>query len=632
MDKNTITGLLLIIVILVGFSLLNKPSEKQLAAQKEQQRIDSIANADQVQARTLQLTDSLAGAANSKTQASVNQDSLSQLKYGTFAALTKGTVTSDSIENKVIKLTFTSKGGRIASVRLKEFDNKDSLPLILFKEKESAFNFSFFTADSRLINTSDLVFNRVESTDPLQFIYRLTISESASLDFIYTLKKDDYMVDLKIKGNNLQSVLPANTNSLDFNWSVKVLQQEQGRTFEERYSQLDYKFIGDSKENLSAAKADKKTVDTKVHWVSFKDQFFTSIAICDKGFTTNELSSKPEEKTSPYLKTYAQKSAIDFDMRGNQTANLKFYFGPIKYALLQHYDKGIPSDQKMGLEKIIPLGGKLFRWVNTLIVLPLFNLFGKFISNYGVIILLLTLVIKIVIFPFTWKSSISTAKMRVLQPQIAEINARFPGQENASARSQATMDFYKRVGVSPMGGCLPMLFQMPILFAMFSFFPSSIELRHQSFLWAHDLSTYDVLFQWSGNIPLVTKYFGNHLSLFCLLMTITNLIYTYLNNQTQASTQQMPGMKAMSYMMPVMFLFMFNQYSAGLSLYFFVSTLITILQTYAFRWFTDEDKLLAQLNENKKKPVKKSGFAARLEQMQKDQQKMLKVQQTKKRK
>jgi len=631
MDKNTITGLLLIIVILVGFSLLNKPSEKQLAAQKEQQRIDSIANADQVQARTLQLTDSLAGAANSKTQASVNQDSLSQLKYGTFAALTKGTVSSDSIENKVMKLTFTSKGGRIASVRLKEFDNKDSLPLILFKEKESAFNFSFFTADSRLINTSDLVFNRVESTDPLQFIYRLTISESASLDFIYTLKKDDYMVDLKIKGNNLQSVLPANTNSLDFNWSVKVLQQEQGRTFEERYSQLDYKFIGDSKENLSAAKADKKTVDTKVHWVSFKDQFFTSIAICDKGFTTNELSSKPEEKTSPYLKTYTQKSAIDFDMRGDQTANLKFYFGPIKYDLLAHYDKGVPSDQKMELEKIVPLGGKLFRWVNTLIVLPLFNLFGKFISNYGIIILLLTLVIKIVVFPFTWKSSISTAKMRVLQPQIAEINAKYPGQENASTRSQATMEFYKRVGVSPMGGCLPMLFQMPVLIAMFSFFPSSIELRHQSFLWAHDLSTYDVLFQWTGNIPLITKYFGNHLSLFCLLMTVTNLVYTYLNNQTQASTTQMPGMKAMSYMMPVMFLFMFNQYSAGLSLYFFVSTLITILQTYAFRWFTDEDKLLAQLNENKKKPVKKSGFAARLEQMQKDQQKALKNQPNKKR-
>jgi len=632
MDKNTITGLLLIIVILVGFSLLNKPSEKELAARKEQQRIESIAIAEQAQAKALQLTDSLAGAANPKALAPVNQDSLSQLKYGTFAALTKGEVTTDSIGNDVMQLTFTSKGGRIASVRLKDFENKDSLPLMLFKENESAFNFSFFTADSRLINTSDLVFNRVESNNPLQFIYRLTISESASMDFIYTLKKDDYMMSFRIKGNNLQSALPANTNTLDFNWSVKTLQQEQGRTFEERYSQLDYKFIGDSKENLSAAKADTKTVDTKVHWVSFKDQFFTCIVICDKGFTANDLSSKPEEKTSPYLKSFSQKSAIDFDMRGNQTADLKFYFGPIKYDFLAHYDKGVPSEQKMGLEKIIPLGGKLFRWVNTLLILPMFNFFGRFISNYGVIILLLTLIIKLITLPFTWKSSISTAKMRVLQPQIAEINAKFLGQENASARSQATMDFYKRVGVSPMGGCLPMLFQMPILFAMFSFFPSSIELRHQSFLWAHDLSTYDVLFQWSGNIPLVTKYFGNHVSLFCLLMTITNLIYTYINNQTQASTTQMPGMKAMSYMMPVMFLFMFNQYSAGLSLYFFVSTLITILQTYAFRWFTDEEKLLAQLNENKKKPVKKSGFAARLEQMQKDQEKMLKENQNKKRK
>lgn len=632
MDKNTITGLLLIILILVGFSWLNKPSEKELAARKEQQRIDSIAAVEQQRAKTLEVNDSLAGASTANKAVAVNQDSLNTMKYGAFASLTKGEEKSDTIGNELMELTFNSKGGRIASVRLKEFENKDSLPLMLFKANESTLNFAFFTAENRLINTSDLVFNRVPGNNPLQMIYRLTISETASLDFIYTLKKNDYMVDFQIKGNNLQTVLPANTNTLDFNWSVKALQQEQGRTFEERYSQLDYKFLGDSKENLSAAKADKKTVDTKVHWVSFKDQFFTSIVICDKGFSTNELSSKPEDPTSPYLKSYSQKSAIDFDMRGKQQADLRFYFGPIKYATLASYDKGVPSDKKMDLEKIIPLGGSLFRWVNTLIILPLFNLFGQFINNYGIIILLLTLLIKIIILPFTWKSSISTAKMRVLQPQIAEINAKFPGQENAAARSQATMDFYKRVGVSPMGGCLPMLFQMPILFAMFSFFPSSIELRHQSFLWAHDLSTYDVLFQWSGNIPLVTKYFGNHVSLFCLLMTVTNLVYTYINNQTQVSTAQMPGMKTMSYLMPVMFLFMFNQYSAGLSLYFFVSTLITIFQTYAFRWFTDDEKLLAQLNENKKKPVKKSGFAARLEQMQKDQQKMLKEQQNKKRK
>lgn len=626
MDKNTLTGLLLIIVILVGFSFLNKPSKKELAARQEQQRIDSITISKQIENRALQLSDSLSNTSAAQNQIPVNQDSLSQLKYGAFAALTKGEATSDKIENDLMELTLSSKGGRIASVRLKEFENKDSLPLILFHENESAFNFSFFTADNRLINTSDLLFNKVESNNPLQFIYRLTISESSSLDFIYTLKRDDYMMDFQIKGNNLQTILPANTNSLDFNWAIRIPQQEQGRTFEERNSQLDYKFLQDDIENLSAAKEDSKSVDTKVHWVSFKDQFFTSIVICDKGFTTNELKSKVEDASSPYLKSYTQKSAIEFDLRGSQTADLKFYFGPIKYATLARYDKGVPAEKKMDLEKIIPLGGSLFRWVNTLIILPLFNFFGSFITNYGVIILLLTLVIKIIIFPFTWKSSVSTAKMRVLQPQILEINARFPGSEKAAERSQATMAFYKQVGVSPMGGCLPMLFQMPILFAMFSFFPSSIELRHQSFLWAHDLSTYDVLVQWSGNIPLVTKYFGNHVSLFCLLMTITNLVYTHINLQTQPSTTQMPGMKTMSYMMPVMFLFMFNQYSAGLSLYFFVSTLITIFQTYAFRWFTDEEKLLAQLNENKKKPIKKSGFAARLEQMQKDQQKMLKEQ------
>lgn len=630
MDKNTITGLILIILVLVGFSFLNKPSEKEIAARKEQQRVtDSIAVAESRQAKAAAIADSIA---NSNDKPSVNTDSLTKVQYGAFAELTKGEKKLETFSNDVMELTMSSKGGRIASVRLKNFENKDTLPLILFKENESAFNFSFFSIDNRLINTSELYFKKIESADPYTFLYRLQISDSSSLDFIYKLKKDDYMLSMQVKGNNLQNVLPANTNRLDFNWSVKVPQQEQGRSFEERYSQLDYKFLGDDKENLSASKAEKKSEDTKVHWVSFKDQFFSSIAICDKGFESNELSTTPEPKESPYIKSYSQKSSLDFNLRNGQSVDLKFFFGPIKYALLQKYDKGVPSDKEMDLDKIVPLGGSLFRWVNTGIILPLFNFFGKFVSNYGIIILLLTLVIKIIIFPFTLKSYQSTAKMRVLQPQIQEINAKFPGNERAAERSQATMALYKQVGVSPMGGCLPMLLQMPVLLAMFAFFPSSLELRHQSFLWAHDLSTYDVLFSWSGNIPLVTKYFGNHVSLFCLLMTITNLIYTHINLKTQGTTNQMPGMKTMSYLMPVMFLFIFNQYSAGLSLYFFVSTLITIFQTYAFRWTTNEEKLLAQLNENKKKPVKKSGFAARLEQMQKDQQRLMKEQQNKKRK
>jgi YidC/Oxa1 family membrane protein insertase len=634
MDKNTLTGFLLILLILVGFSYLNKPSKEKLAAQQEQQRLsDSVAVAENQRL----LADSLSAIQNAlkdTTKTAANSDSAATMSFGSFAPLTVGENTYSTIENEVMELKMASKGGRIASVRLKHFENKDSLPLILFNEAESSFGFSFFSIDSRLINTKDLYFTQVPTKNPLQFIYRLKISDTSWMDFIYTLRKGDYMLDFKVKGNNLQTALPANTNAIDFSWAIRSRQQEQGRTFEERYSELDYKFLTDDVEKLSAAKTVQKTEDSKIRWVSFKDQFFTSIVVCDNGFSSNQLSSKVEDQTSEYIKDYSMTSKMEFDLRGDQSAKLKFFFGPIKYSMLKSYDKGVASDQQLDLDKIVPLGSKLWRWVNTGIIIPLFNFFGKFITNYGIIILLLTLVIKLIIFPFTYKSYISTAKMKVLQPQIQEINARLAGQEKAAERSQATMDLYKRVGVSPMGGCLPMLFQMPVLFAMFAFFPSSIELRHQSFLWAHDLSTYDVLFQWSGNIPLVTKYFGNHVSLFCLLMTVTNLIYTHINMQTQATTNQMPGMKTMSYLFPVMFLFMFNQYAAGLSLYFFVSTLITILQTYAFRWFTNEDKMLAQLNANaaKKKNVKKSGFQARLEQAQKEQQRKLKEQQNAKRK
>ncbi len=625
MDKNTVTGLILIVLILVGFSVFNKPSKEQLAAKQQQEVFDSIETAKTVATKDTALQQTAAAV-------TTNTDSTRQAELGSFAQFTQGTAQVDTLENDKMVLTFSSKGGKLISVRLKEFEDKDFKPLTLFNEDESSFNFSFFSAESRLIHTSDLMFTKVKSQNPDQMVYRLAISDSAYLDFIYTLKEGAYMVDLDLKGNGLQTVLPANTNSIDFNWSVKMRQQEKGRSFEERYSQLDYKYPGGDLENLSASKEARENVDMKLHWVSFKDQFFTSIAICEKGFTANELTSIPESTTSNYIKKYTQKSALAFDLRGDQQASLKFFFGPIKYALLKSYNKDVPSEQKPDFQKIVPLGGSLFRWVNTGIILPLFWLFGKFISNYGIIILLLTVVIKIIISPFTWKSNKSSAQMRVLQPQIQEINAKYPGTEKAAERSQATMELYKRVGVSPMGGCLPMLLQMPVLFAMFSFFPSSIELRHESFLWATDLSTYDVLFQWSGNIPLVTKYFGNHVSLFCLLMTITNLLYTYLNMKNQPSNNAMPGMKTMSYLMPVMFLFIFNQYSAGLSLYFFVSTLISILQTYAFRWFTNDEKLLADLNNNKKKPVKKSGFQARLEQMQKEQQRMLKEKQNNNRK
>lgn len=621
MDKNTITGFVLIFLIIVGFSYLNKPDKEAKKAAIEQQRVqDSIAFVEASRQAAIMADSTVA-------QASVEKDTTSRsVTYGMFAPLTSGDTSYITLENEVIKLKLSSLGARVVSAEMKQFVAGDSSALILFDEEASRFNFSFFSLDSRLINTADMHFTPLPSSNPMQQTYRLALNSTTWLDFVYTLNKNDYRFNFEMKGNNLQAMMLSNTNKVDFNWAMKMRQQEVGRKFEERYSELDYKFLVDGVEKLNGAKEVTKSVVEELKWVSFKDQFFACIAISDKGFSSNDLHSKPEPAGSRYIKDYSMTGSLPLDLKGTQSTKMQFYMGPIKHALLKSFDKGVPADAQLDLDRIVPLGGKIIRWANTGVILPMFNFFGKFMSNYGLIILVMTFVIKMVLFPLTYKSYMSSAKMRVLQPQINEINKRFPGTEKASDRSQATMALYSQAGVSPMGGCLPMVLQMPILFAMYSFFPSSIELRQQSFLWAHDLSTYDSIVSWSGNIPFVTNYFGNHVSLFCLLMTVTNLVYTHLNMKTQPSNNQIPGMKAMMYVMPVMFLFIFNQYSAGLSFYFFVSTLISIIQTYAIRATVNEEKLLAQLNENKKKPAKKSGFAARLENMQKEQQRMLQEQ------
>ena len=317
---------------------------------------------------------------------------------------------------------------------------------------------------------------------------------------------------------------------------------------------------------------------------------------------------------------------MDYNPADNNGPGFRFYLGPNLYPLLHSYDKGVDDDKALDLDKLVPLGFKFFRWINTWIIIPIFTFLGKYIANYGIIILLMTIIIKIFLAPLTFKSYMSSARMRVLRPQIEEINAKYPGQDKAIDRQRATMDLYSKAGINPMSGCLPMLLQMPILLAMFAFFPSSIELRQQSFLWAQDLSSYDAIFSWDAYIPLITPYFGNHISLFCLLMTITNILYTKINMDNTGGSQQMPGMKVMMYLMPLMFLFIFNNYASGLSYYYFVSTLITIIQTYIFRKCINEEKVLAQLKENQKKPRKKSGFMARLEEAQRQQQAALRQQ------
>lgn len=625
MDKNTVIGFVLIFLIMIGFSYLYKPSNKQIQTEKAQKRIsDSLAIAESMNKEA----DSLSAKFAVKGDTAKKDTSNLKLNFGSFAPLATGVDSASTIENDKMKITLSSKGGRVTSVDVKKFVTGDSLPLILFDKNESAFNFSFFTNDNRLVNTEDLYFKEIPTGNPMQIVYRLPVTKDSWMDFIYTLKPGDYRVDFEIKGKNLDKVMLASTNSLDFRWSLKLRQQEKGRKFEERYSGMNYKFMGDDVEKLSESKDDSKKIPNKLSWVSCKDQFFACIAIPEKGFESNELTSKVEPKNSKYIKDYRMTSSVAFDINKEST-KMQFYYGPIKYSLLKSFDKGKKAEDQLDLDKIVPLGGKIIRWCNTGIILPMFNLFGHFVKNYGLIIILMTIVIKLIIFPLTYKSYMSSAKMRVLQPQIEEINKKFSGNEKAQERSQATMSLYQRAGVNPMGGCLPVLFQMPVLYAMYSFFPSSIELRQQSFLWANDLSTYDAIIKWTANIPVLSSLFGNHISLFCLLMTLTNIVYTYLNNKNQPTNNQMPGMKAMMYLMPLMFLFMFNQYSSGLSLYFFISTLLSIMQTYVFRWTIDDEKMLAKLNENKKKPLKKSGFAARLEQMQREQQKNIREQQKK---
>lgn len=618
MDKNTIIGFILILAILVGSFWLNKPGEEQIKTAKERERIsDSIALVQSQKMQLAEIADSLKRIKQKETETK------NIISYGALAESAKGESSISTLENDKMKITFDSKGAKIQSVELKNYVNSDSLPLILFDEKDSEFGLSFFSQDSRLINTSDMFFSPVSSTDS-SITFRLKSGEDSYLDFNYTLKSGDYMLSLKLTGNNLDSLMLANTRALDMTWKVKLHQQEKGRKFEDRYSVLDYKFIDDDVESLSGTK--EKEIPSKIKWAAFKDQFFACVVISDNYFNSNILSIKKEPETSKYIKSYSMKSSIDFNIRDDGETGMKFYFGPIKHSLLKNYDKGVASENKLHLNRIVPLGGAWVRWANTGIILPLFNLFGKYIHNYGIIILLMTLVIKLIISPLTFKSYMSSAKMRVLQPQITAINDKYPGNENAQKRSQATMALYSKAGVSPMGGCLPMILQMPILFAMYSFFPSSIELRQQSFLWAKDLSSYDAFITWSGNIPILSSVLGNHLSLFCVLMTVTNIVYTYINSKNQPTNSQMPSMKYLMYLMPLMFLFLFNQYSSALSFYFWVSTLITIIQTYMSRAFINEDKILAKLQANQNKPAKKSGFAARLEKMQKEQQKAMRQQ------
>ncbi len=632
MDKKSIIGIVLIFAILVVFSIINQPSKEEIETAKH--RKDSIAQIEMEKAMLRQQQEEqqrkdTAGFTSTDSIESGEDLQLKTDQLGIFGASALGNEELFTLENNLMKITFSNKGAIIYSVQLKDYMTYDSLPLMLFEGPETKFGLNFF-AQNRSIQTNQLFFENVSGKNEIivsgpvvkkgsegrlkfnrenpggeeSMVFRLEPSPGRFIEYVYTLKYNSYMVDFDINMRGMDQYIAGNQSYLNLTWSFEVPRQERTSKFgEDRYTNITYKFYEDDIDNLAQNKSDEENLTTKIKWIGFKQLFFSSTIIADESFPNAQIRQEKFEENPKYLANFYADIAIPYNGNQQENVGMQFFFGPNHYQTLNQYN--------LDLERQVYLGYPVVRQINQFIIIPIFNFLRKYIDNFGIIILLLTIFIKTVLFPFTYKSYMSQAKMRALKPEIDELNEKF-SKDKALEKQQATMALYKKAGVNPMGGCLPMLLQFPILIAMFFFFPTSIELRQESFLWATDLSTYDSIL----NLPFSIPFYGDHVSLFCLLMTITTIISTSLNQQAAAS-QSMPGMKTMMYLMPVMFLFILNNYSAGLSYYYFLANLITIGQTYIIRYFVDEEKIRAQLQVNKKKPVKKSNFQKRLEEMAK---------------
>ncbi len=626
MNKNNIIGFTLIIALVVGYSIWTLPSKKELA---ERQRItDSIAKIKHNDSVATALAKQQAPKKDSIAQPDPTKHVGDSVQNG-FVAPANVKEDIYIVENDLIKLNISSKGGRVASVELKDYKTFDGKPLILFQKDSTEFGFEFNTEDLRTVNTNELIFSpaitnvgqKISGNGELKFAVRCyplskgTKDENKYIEYIYTLKGNEYMIGYTVNFVGMQGIMAQNTRSLPMYWNTTLEQKEKHFTTEQTQTGIYYQDATGEVDDRMANK-DKTENLPATKWVAYKQQFFTSTLIAADKFNSVDIGikhfadSKKKEITNKPLAKVNSVFMFDFKDFNNQTYNMKWYFGPTKYKTLRQYH--------LNLEKQIPLGWSFFlmQWINRGAVLPVFNWLETFHINYGIIILILTILLKIALFPIAWKTYISSAKMRILKPEVEEIAAKYPKPEDAMKKQQATMALYKRAGVSPMSGCLPLLLQMPILIAFFRFFPSAIELRQQPFLWATDLSSYDSVWNLPFNIP----FYGDHVSLFTLLMTVTTIIYTKINNDMMGSTNQMPGMKLMMYLMPIMFLGIFNNYSSGLSYYYFLANIFTFAQMFFIRRFVNEDKLHARIQENKAKPVKKSSFQKRLEEIAKNQQ------------
>jgi len=645
MNKDTIIGGVLIFLIVIGYSIWSSPSEEQII---EQRTKDSVAQVEHARIARQQMQDSIAFAKrlaeeklSSQQQTDLKvipqneNDSTGQAldiqKFGNFAVAAKGKDEDIIIENELLKLKVSKKGGVITFVQIKNFRTYDTLPLILF-DKTTA-DFSVLLNDKQ-VQTKDLYFEPIvkgmESSEDsfyvadgqnLTFAMRVypndnngKVDKDRYLEFEYIVSGNNYMISFNLNMKGMSNYVMPGYSFMTMNWNMMMTGKEKDAIQERKHTTIYYKYKDADVDYLSEQKEEaSEELKTKVSWISYKQQFFSATLIADKAFKSADISTKVEKGIPfhKYLQTMNTEFTIALNGSDVEQFPMKMYFGPNKYKILSTYG--------MDLEQQIPLGWGFFllQWINRYVTIPIFDFLSGFGWNYGIIILVLTILLKIVLFPIAYKTYLSSAKMRVLKPEIDEIGAKFPKKEDSVKKQQATMALYKKAGVNPMAGCLPMLLQMPILFALFRFFPASIELRQQSFLWADDLSSYDAIFTWSQHIPVISTFYGNHVSLFTILMTISTILYTKMNNQMMSSNQQMPGMKTMMYLMPLMFLGFFNNYASGLSYYYFLANIITFSQMYFMRKFVDEDAIHAKLQANKKKPVKKSKIQQKLEDMAK---------------
>jgi YidC/Oxa1 family membrane protein insertase len=602
MDRNTFTGLFLIMLILVGSFYLMKPSAADIKKDQERVHADSLKKAGIAKTTT-------AAAVKTDTAAKPAQADPAILKTA-FGAATVGTDKLVTLENKDIRLQLSTHGGRIYSAELKNYQTFYHKPLILFNGDDNHFGLKFL-AGRDSVHTDKLYFTAsapqlsVAEKDSGSVTMRLSYSPTQYIDYIYTLAGTGYKVGLTIKTTGLDGVIA--NDPLNIYWSASLLTQEKDIDQERRYTNLYFKTTDGTVDYLSATSDDQKAITPlKTQWVSFKAHFFSSLLISQDGFSKVNIASATDTSIHTGLKE--MKADLQLNRNSAGTYPMSFYFEPLQY----HTLLAEGNDQ----EKQIDMGWGPLKYINRFAVLPVFNFLKQFNWNYGLIILALTVVLKLVLSPLTYKSYLSMAKMRVLKPEMDEIKAKV-GEDNPTLLQQEYLKLYKKAGVNPLGGCLPLLIQMPIVIAFFRFFPGLFELRGQSFLWMHDLSTYDNFINFGVKLPFI----GDHLSLMCLLMTISTLIYTYFNNQISGATGQM---KYIGYITPILFIGFLNSYPSGLNYYYFLANMLTFLQQYLIRFMVDDKKIHAQIQENKKKPEdakkKKSGFQARMEDMMKQKQ------------